>query len=74
MFGQVADMNELNLIGEKYNISIIEDGAQSFGATYYDKKSCSISKLACTSFFPSKPLGCFGDGGAVFTNDERFKK
>ena len=74
MFGQVADMNELNFIGEKYNISIIEDAAQSFGATYYDKKSCSISKLACTSFFPSKPLGCFGDGGAVFTNDETLHK
>ena len=70
LFGQVADMNELNFIAKKYNLSIIEDAAQSFGATYYDKKSCNISKLACTSFFPSKPLGCFGDGGAVFTNDK----
>ena len=51
LFGQVADMNELNLIAKKYNLAIIEDAAQSFGATYYDKKSCSISKLACTSFF-----------------------
>ena len=70
LFGQVVDMNELNLIAKKYNLSIIEDAAQSFGATYYDKKSCNISKIACTSFFPSKPLGCFGDGGAVFTNDK----
>ena len=70
LFGQVVDMNELNWIAKKYNLSIIEDAAQSFGATYYDKKSCNISKIACTSFFPSKPLGCFGDGGAVFTNDK----
>ena len=70
LFGQVVDMNELNLIAKKYNLSIIEDAAQSFGATYYDKKSCNISKIACTSFFHSKPLGCFGDGGAIFTNDK----
>ena len=74
LFGQVADMNELNLIAKKHNLTIIEDAAQSFGATYFNKKSCNISKIACTSFFPSKPLGCFGDGGAIFTNDENLHK
>ncbi len=70
LFGQIADMDKINEIAEKYNLTVIEDGAQSFGATYKNKKSCSLSKLATTSFFPAKPLGCFGDGGAVFTNDE----
>ena len=69
MFGQVADMNELNLIG-KNTPSIIED-AQSFGATYYDKK---LQHLYSYAYATSKPLGCFGDGGAVFTNDENFIK
>jgi len=76
LYGQMADLKEINKIAEKYNIPIIEDGAQSFGATHYDYKSCSCSsnismwKIGCTSFFPSKPLGCFGDGGACFTNDD----
>ncbi len=69
LFGQVADIDEINTLGKKYNLSIIEDAAQSFGATYKGKKSCNLSTIACTSFFPAKPLGCFGDGGAVFTND-----
>ena len=69
LFGQVADMDEINALGQKYKLSIIEDAAQSFGATYKGRKSCNLSSIACTSFFPAKPLGCFGDGGAVFTND-----
>ena len=68
LFGQTADMDAINAIAAKHQITVIEDAAQSFGATYKHKKSCAISTLACTSFFPSKPLGCYGDGGAVFTN------
>ncbi|MGI6394832.1 MAG: DegT/DnrJ/EryC1/StrS family aminotransferase [bacterium] len=70
LYGQVADMDEINEIAAKYDIAVIEDGCQSFGAKYKGKKSCNLSKLACTSFFPSKPLGCYGDGGALFTTDE----
>lgn len=70
LYGQTADMKEINSIAKKYNLTVIEDAAQSFGATYQDKKSCNLSDIACTSFFPAKPLGCFGDGGAVFTNDD----
>ena len=69
LFGQVADMNAINFIAKKHHKAVIEDAAQSFGASYKGKKSCNLSTMACTSFFPSKPLGCFGDGGAVFTND-----
>ena len=69
LFGQVADMDEINTLAEKHNLSVIEDAAQSFGATYKGKKSCNLSTIACTSFFQAKPLGCFGDGGAVFTNN-----
>jgi UDP-2-acetamido-2-deoxy-ribo-hexuluronate aminotransferase len=69
LFGQVADMDEINTLAEKHNLSVIEDAAQSFGATYKGKKSCNLSTIACTSFFPAKPLGCFGDGGAVFTSN-----
>ena len=68
LFGQVSDMDYINKIAEEYNLIVIEDAAQSFGATYKNKKSCNLSTLACTSFFPAKPLGCYGDGGAVFTN------
>ena len=70
LYGQPADMDEINNIAKKYNLKVIEDGCQSFGATYKDKKSCNLSDIGCTSFFPSKPLGCYGDGGAIFTNDE----
>ena len=69
LFGQVANIDEINTLAKKYNLSVIEDAAQSFGATYKGRKSCNLSSLACTSFFPAKPLGCFGDGGAVFTNN-----
>lgn len=70
LYGQMPDYDAINSLAEKYNIAVIEDGAQSFGATLRDRKSCSVTKLAITSFFPSKPLGCYGDGGALFTNDE----
>lgn len=70
LFGQISDMDEINNIAKKHNIKVIEDAAQSFGAEYKGKKSCNLSDIACTSFFPAKPLGCYGDGGAVFTNDD----
>ena len=70
LFGQVADMDEINLIANKHNLKVIEDAAQSFGAEYKNKKSCNLSDIACTSFFPAKPLGCYGDGGAVFTDND----
>jgi UDP-2-acetamido-2-deoxy-ribo-hexuluronate aminotransferase len=71
LYGQTADMDVINAIAQKYNIAVIEDGAQSFGATYKGRFSCGLSTLGCTSFFPSKPLGCYGDGGAIFTNDDQ---
>jgi len=70
LYGQVADMDEINAIAEKHNLPVIEDAAQSFGAEYKGNKSCNLSTIGCTSFFPSKPLGCYGDGGAIFTSDE----
>lgn len=71
LYGQVSDMDEINALARKYgDIPVIEDGAQSFGASYKGKKSCNLSTIGCTSFFPSKPLGCYGDGGAIFTNSE----
>ena len=70
LYGQCADFDTINAIAAKHNIPVIEDAAQSFGASYKGKKSCNLTTVACTSFFPSKPLGCYGDGGAVFTNDE----
>ncbi len=70
LYGQVSDMDEMNTLAKKHKIPIIEDAAQSFGANYRGKKSCNLSTLACTSFFPAKPLGCFGDGGAVFTDNK----
>lgn len=69
LYGQTANMDEINTIAAKHNLIVIEDGAQSFGAEYRGKKSCNLSHIGCTSFFPAKPLGCYGDGGAVFTND-----
>ena len=70
LYGQCADMDAINAIAKKHNLIVIEDGCQSFGAEYKGKKSCNLSTIGCTSFFPSKPLGCYGDGGAVFCNDE----
>lgn len=70
LYGQVADMDEINAIAAKHNLPVIEDAAQSFGAEYKGNKSCNLSTIGCASFFPSKPLGCYGDGGAIFTNDD----
>lgn len=71
LYGQVCDMEEINAVATRHGLLVIEDAAQSFGADYRGKKSCNLSSIACTSFFPSKPLGCYGDGGALFTdNDE----
>lgn len=71
LYGQCADFKKINSIAKKYNLPVIEDAAQSFGAHYKERRSCNISTIACASFFPSKPLGCYGDGGALFTNDEK---
>jgi UDP-2-acetamido-2-deoxy-ribo-hexuluronate aminotransferase len=72
IYGQCADMTRINAIADKHNIPVIEDAAQCFGATIHGKKACNLSLIGCTSFFPSKPLGCYGDGGAIFTPDDGF--
>lgn len=74
LYGQCADFDAINAIAARHGIPVIEDAAQSFGATYNDKRSCNLTTIACTSFFPSKPLGCYGDGGAIFTSDEELAK
>ena len=71
LYGQPADFDEINEIANRHGIPVIEDAAQSFGAEYKGKKSCNLSTIGCTSFFPTKPLGCYGDGGAIFTSDEQ---
>ena len=70
LYGQCGDMDEVNAVAARHGLPVIEDAAQSFGATYKGRKSCNLSTIGCTSFFPSKPLGCYGDGGALFTNDD----
>jgi UDP-2-acetamido-2-deoxy-ribo-hexuluronate aminotransferase len=71
LYGQVADMDEINAVAARHgNIPVIEDAAQSFGASYKGRRSGHLSTIGCTSFFPSKPLGCYGDGGAMFTDDD----
>jgi UDP-2-acetamido-2-deoxy-ribo-hexuluronate aminotransferase len=70
IYGQCSDMDTINAVAQKYNLPVIEDAAQSFGATIKGKKSCNLSTIGSTSFFPSKPLGCYGDGGALFTNND----
>ncbi len=70
LYGQVAPMNEINAFAKKHGLAVVEDAAQSFGALYKGKRSCNLSTIGATSFFPAKPLGCFGDGGAIFTNDD----
>lgn len=70
LYGQCADMDEINAIAARHALVVIEDAAQSFGASYKGRKSCNLSTIGCTSFFPSKPLGCYGDGGALFTDDD----
>ena len=74
LYGQCADYDAINAIAQKHGIPVIEDAAQSFGASYKGRKSCNLTTIACTSFFPSKPLGCYGDGGAIFTNDEELAR
>lgn len=69
LFGQPADMAEINAIAARHGLVVIDDAAQSFGASYQGKRSGNLAAISCTSFFPSKPLGCYGDGGAIFTND-----
>ncbi len=70
LFGQCADMTTINAIAKQHGLAVIEDGAQSFGALYQGKRSCGLSTIGCTSFYPAKPLGCYGDGGACFTDDD----
>ena len=74
LYGQPADMDEINAIAAGHGLTVIEDAAQSFGAEYKGRKSCNLSTIGCTSFFPSKPLGCYGDGGAIFTSDDKLAK
>src|SRR5690606_12765710 len=71
---QMADMDEINALARKHNLFVIEDAAQSYGATYKDRKSSNASLVGATSFFPAKPLGGYGDGGAIFTSDENLLK
>lgn len=70
LFGQMPDYGRINAIAAKHNLPVIEDGAQSFGATQRGRRSCGVTLIGSTSFFPAKPLGCYGDGGALFTNDD----
>lgn len=74
LYGQCADFDAINAIAEKRGVPVIEDAAQSFGARFRKRRSCSLTIIACTSFFPSKPLGCYGDGGALFTDDDGLAK
>jgi len=71
LFGLPADYDKINAIAKKHGLFVIEDAAQSFGAEYNGKKSCSLADIGCTSFFPAKPLGCYGDGGMCFTEDDK---
>jgi len=74
LYGQCADMDAINAIAERHGLPVIEDAAQSFGATYKGRQSCGLSLIGCTSFFPSKPLGAYGDAGACFTDDDTLAK
>jgi len=75
LYGQPADMDAIKAVaGRHQGVTVIEDAAQSFGAMYRGRRSCNLSDIGCTSFFPSKPLGCYGDGGAIFTNDARVER
>ena len=70
LYGRPADFDVINEVAARYGLPVIEDGAQSFGASLGGRRSCGLSTIGCTSFFPSKPLGCYGDGGALFTDDD----
>ena len=72
LFGQPADIDTIQAIADKHNLKVIIDGAQSFGATYKGKTDSNLGDISTTSFFPAKPLGCYGDGGAVFTNNDKY--
>ena len=72
LYGQAADMNSISEVAKKHNLLVLEDAAQSFGADYDGRKSSALGDIACTSFFPAKPLGCYGDGGAVFTDNDDY--
>ena len=72
LFGQPADYSHIRTVAEKYNLLILEDGAQGFGGKINDKRACSFGDISTTSFFPAKPLGCYGDGGAIFTNNDEW--
>jgi UDP-2-acetamido-2-deoxy-ribo-hexuluronate aminotransferase len=74
LYGQCADFDVIESIASRHGIPVIEDAAQSFGATYKNRRSCGLSLISCTSFFPSKPLGCYGDGGAIFTDDDELAR
>jgi UDP-2-acetamido-2-deoxy-ribo-hexuluronate aminotransferase len=74
LFGLPADYDTINEIAHEYGLFVIEDAAQSFGGKYKNKMACNLTDIAATSFFPAKPLGCYGDGGAIFTNDENLAK
>lgn len=74
LFGQCADYERIRLICEKYGLLLLEDGAQGFGGSLQGKMACSFGDISTTSFFPAKPLGCYGDGGAIFTNDDEWAK
>ena len=71
LYGQVPDMALINTLAARHGLAVIEDAAQSFGAVYQGGRSCALSTFGATSFFPSKPLGCYGDGGALFTDDDK---
>jgi UDP-2-acetamido-2-deoxy-ribo-hexuluronate aminotransferase len=70
LFGQMPDYEKINEIAARHGVPVLEDGAQSFGATQRGRRSCGVTAIGSTSFFPAKPLGCFGDGGALFANDD----
>lgn len=74
LYGQCADYDEINAVARGHKLFVIEDAAQSFGAQYQGRRACSLADVGCTSFFPAKPLGCYGDGGMVFTNDGRLSE
>lgn len=70
LFGQMPDYTAITAIASKHGLTVIEDGAQSFGATQRGRRSCGVTRISSTSFFPAKPFGCYGDGGALFTDDD----
>jgi UDP-2-acetamido-2-deoxy-ribo-hexuluronate aminotransferase len=74
LYGQCADFDAINATADRHGLPVIEDAAQSFGAVHKGRRSCNLSTIACTSFFPSKPLGCYGDGGAIFTSDDELAR